>query len=398
MVRHHLLSRFFFPHLHTIVRARIAVCCSFFIQGFAFATWCSRIPDIQRLHQLNDAQLGTLLLALPFGEFFGLIPCAELIKRFGSRRMLLCAGFGYPFILLILALAPTMWVLTLTLFLTGFIANLSNTAANTQAVRIEHLYHRSIISLFHGMWSLAGLTAVAFALLLATFQVSIFLHFTLVCITAITLLFFSGGALLTHDRPQPPNPRKSPFSGWKLTPIILWIGLAALGCMVCEGTIYNWSGVYLRDILHTPETQKSYGYFAYMCMMVPMRFIIDRFITRFGHYRILILSGLAITGGLLLTLLANLSIALIGFALIGCGTSSVVPICCSLAGKCKTIAPSIAIAEISMIGFFGFLITPPIIGYIAHLINLRAAFALMALMGVLILLATRQLKKHRACT
>ncbi len=394
MKRERLLSAYFFPTFHQLVRTRIAICCSFFIQGFSYATWCSRIPDLQRLHQLNDAQLGTLLLALPVGEFISLIPCAELIRRFGSRRMLILAGFGYPLILLLLATLQQVWLLAPTLLLMGFVANLSNTAANTQAVRLEHLYRRSIITLFHGMWSFAGLVAVVVAMLLARFNTTLLMHMALVFIGLWSLLSFSGGALLMRDRPTPSTATKSRFADWKLSPFILWVGLAALGCMVCEGAIYNWSGVYLRDVLSAKSSQMSAGYFAYMCTMVPLRFVIDRWITRWGIQRILVLSAMAIIGGFLCVTLGTFPLALLGFAGIGCGTSAVVPICCSLAGKCKSIAPSIAIAEVSMIGFLGFLIMPPLIGFIAHLSGLRTAFALMTLFGGLILLATSKIRRY----
>ena len=162
-----LFSGRFLPGLPMLVRTRVAICCSFFIQGMVFATWCARIPDVRERLGLNEAQLGTLLLALPVGQLVSMAPNGWLVSRFGSRRMLIAAGFLYPCVLLFLGFAPTAWALGAGLLAAGFAANLSNTAANTQGVQLEHYYRRSIIALFHGMWSLAGLAAVALALALA---------------------------------------------------------------------------------------------------------------------------------------------------------------------------------------------------------------------------------------
>ncbi len=394
-----LFSRHFFPRQTELVRARLAICCSFFIQGLCFATWCSRIPDVQRSLGFNDALLGTLLLILPLGELLSIFPCAEAIRRFGSRRMLVVAGFGYP--LLISAIATSLSAVTLAplLFLTGAIANLSNTAANTQAAHLERLYGRSIMTLFHGMWSCAGLVAILLALLFAQVSATIPQHFLPVACGAALLLTFSGGALLPND--LHPAAQKQTFSlkAWVPSPFILCLGLAALGCMVCEGAVYNWSGIYLRDILAAPETTRPYGYFAYMCTMVPMRFVADRLINRLGRRAILLASALALITGVAGIVAAPslpdpfaLALTLGGFAILGCGASPVVPICCSLAGRTTDRPAAIAIAEVSMIGFLGFLAMPPILGYISHATTLRVAFGSTLLMGFLVLGATLALR------
>ncbi len=392
-----LLSRFFLPALPDLIRTRVAIGCSFFIQGMVFATWCARIPDIRASLGLNEAQLGTLLLAIPVGQLVSMAPNGILVTRFGSRRMLILAGFLYPCILLFLGIAPTVWALAIGLLAAGFAANLSNTAANTQGVELEHYYRRSIIALFHGMWSLAGLVAVVVALLLALADVPTWLHFALVAGGMAVLLSFSGGALLPFDR-HPASDPAARHSPWRLTPYLFWIGISALGCMACEGAIYDWSGVYFRDVLEVPSSRQSLGYFAYLCAMVTCRFLADRAVNRFGQARVLYVSGGCIAGGLALAVALSgcpPAVAVVGtmvaFALVGCGTSTVVPLGCGLAGKAPGVPTGIAIAQVSTIGFFGFLAAPPLIGYVAHATSLRHAFALMAAIGLLVLLATRRL-------
>lgn len=398
-----LLSMWFFPQLPRLIRTRLAICASFFIQGLMFATWCARIPDMRVRLGLNEAQLGSLLLMLPIGQFLALAPNGWLVARFGSRRMLVTAGFLYPTLLVCLGLAPNTQTLAVGLFLAGFAANLSNTAANTQGVQLEHYYRRSIIALFHGMWSLAGLVAVAISVGFAQFGAPVWLHFGCVAAGACALLFFSGGALMGFDRAsgQKPAEKARGLIGWKFTPAILWLGLASLGCMACEGTIYDWSGIYLRDAVRVAPKLQSLGYFGYLFTMVTMRFVADAIVNRLGVIRVLFVSGACISGGLALAVgltgcapMVALAGTVLGFALVGCGTSAVVPLCCGLAGKVRGVPPSIAIAEISTIGFFGFLATPPLIGFIAHALNLRVAFAVMAIVGLLVVVATAALRRE----
>lgn len=400
-----LLSRFFLPTTPALIRTRVAICCSFFIQGIAFATWCACIPDVKTRLGLDEARLGTLLLMLPIGQLLSMAPNGLLVARLGSRRMLVLAGFAYPAVLLALAFAPSAPLLGAELFLAGCVANLSNTAANTQGVMLERRYRRNIMSLFHGMWSCAGLVAVALALLLAHLGVPARAHVALVVGAAWLLLSFSGGALMGRDHPATPTPQRPAFGGWRLTPFILWLGIAALGCMACEGAIYDWGCIYLRDVVGVPPARQSFGYFGYLCTMVTGRFVADRLIDRFGANRILCGSGLCISGGLALAVAfgggaPTLALwgSVLGFALVGCGTSAVVPICLGVAGKSRNLAPSIAIAEVSTIGFFGFLAAPPLIGYVAHATGLRVSFAMMSAIGLLVLLATWALRRDLAPT
>jgi MFS family permease len=369
-----------------------------------FATWCSRIPDIKAHFQLDDGSLGPLLLLLPIGEFLSIFPNGYSVTRFGSKRMALLAGFLYPTLLICLGLATSVTQLALLLFLTGAIANLSNTAVNTQGVHLEQAYGRSIMALFHGMWSIAGLFAVAIATGLAFKHISTLTHFCGIALGAMLLLAFSGGAL-ADDTPQtttrptsPATPQKQRHS-WRFTPAICWLGIACFGCMACEGTVYNWSSIYMNEVLQTPIQWQGLAYLAYMCTMVTGRFIIDLIVNRLGLFRILFICASAITLGFLLIVSASMlpfcamPFTLIGFAIVGCGTSAVVPLCCGLTGRCKEIPSGIAIAEISTIGFFGLLLAPPLTGLLSKNIGLPLAFLVMALISLPVPIAIHRLTR-----
>jgi MFS family permease len=153
--------------------------------------------------------------------------------------------------------------------------------------------------------------------------------------------------------------------------------------MACEGTMFDWSGVYFQHVLQVPKNQVAIGYAAFMSTMAGGRFLGDWFINRLGNRMVLRFSGLLITTGLLLSvLLPTLVTATIGFMLVGLGVSSVIPVVYSNAGKMGNLSPSVALATVSSIGFIGFLIGPPIIGFIAEMFSLRWSFTLIALLGL----------------
>ena len=395
-----LLSAAFLPKCAPLLRIRIAICCSFFIQGAMFATWCSRIPDIKAHLQLDDAALGLLLLLLPIGEFVSIFPNGYCVTRFGSKKMAILAGILYPVLLVCLGSVHSVLQLAILLFLTGAIANLSNTAVNTQGVHLEQAYGRSIMAFFHGMWSIAGLVAVALATLFANLNTTVTTHFLIMATGAIALLSFSGGALDDdHLTEKTADLQEKPKQSWRFTPAIFWLGIACFGCMACEGTVYNWSSVYMRDVLQTEQNWQNLAYLSYLCTMVTGRFIIDMLVNRLGLFRILWVCASAITIGLLLIVgatilpVGTLLLTLLGFAIVGCGTSAIVPLCCGLTGRCDNIPSGIAIAEISTIGFFGLLLAPPVTGIISNAFSLPIAFLFMAIISIPVLVAIRYLRK-----
>ncbi|HEX8678230.1 MAG TPA: MFS transporter, partial [Segetibacter sp.] len=140
---------------------RIAVASFFFILGFCFASWASRIPDIQQKLGLNETQLGMVLFALPIGLFISLPVSGWLISRKGSKKIVRIASLCYACILVALGFAEKTFQLVAALFAFGFAGNMGNISMNTQAVGVEYLYKRNIMASFHGIWSLAGFSGAA---------------------------------------------------------------------------------------------------------------------------------------------------------------------------------------------------------------------------------------------
>lgn len=357
---------------------RTAVAAYFFIFGLCFATWASRIPAIKSKMGLNDAQLGGLLLALPVGSMLSLPFSGWLVNRFGSRAISLFVAVAYPGMLVMIGLADSIWILAPVGVCFGFLASLCNVAINTQAVGVENLYGRSIMASFHGIWSLAGFTGAAVGSLMVSKNIQPHHHFMIICGAAIALMLVSQRYIIRKDASHPDQPFFA-----KPDAFLLQLGLITFCSMVCEGSMFDWSGVYFQKVVQAPAALTTLGYTSFMATMAGGRFLGDYMATRFGKQKVLQGSGVLIATGLLTSVaFPNIVTAAAGFALVGFGVSSVVPLVYSTAAKSKTLSPGIAITAVSSVGFLGFLLGPPVIGFIAEALSLRASFTLIACLGL----------------
>ncbi len=359
---------------------RVSVCIFFFISGLAFSSWASRIPDIKNKLHLTDAGLGSILLALPVGQLISMAFCSYLITRYSSKQVLTIAAILYSSSLPLLGLASTPLLLLASLIVFGFSSNMFNISVNTQAVGIEALYGRSIIASFHGLWSLAGFTGGLIGSLMVANHTTPFFHFCIVGSICLLLMLVAHKSMLPRDA-RKESAKRNLFA--KPDKAILILGMIAFASMICEGTMFDWSGVYFEKVVQAPTDLTRMGFVAFMSTMAGGRFAADYLITRFGVQRMLQMSGITILTGLVLAAaLPNIYTATLGFLLVGIGVSSVVPMSYSLAGKSKTMNPAVAIAAVTSIGFLGFLIGPPLIGFISQAFGLRTAFLLIALLGL----------------
>lgn len=356
---------------------RIAASVFFFIEGLIFATWASRIPAIQSKLHLSDGALGGVLFALPAGLMVSLPLSGWLVSKYGSRPMMIAGSVIYPFILLLLASSSSVVQIILSLFFFGIMGNLINIAMNTQAVGIESLYGRSVMASFHGFWSLAGFSGAVIGTFFISRGYPPFFHFSIVCSFVILLVLISYKFTLPHD-----TKHQSQKIFVKPDKKLLLLGLIGFCCLLCEGAMADWSGVYFKKIVVAPAALITLGYVAFTGTMALGRFLGDWVVTKLGVKRMLQISGTMISSGLLISVIfPYLFSATAGFLLVGFGVSSVVPIVYGLAGKSTTMSPGTALAAVSTIGFLGFLIGPPVIGFIAQLISLRWSFAFIALLG-----------------
>jgi MFS family permease len=359
----------------------MAVGVFFFIQGLCFASWASRIPTVQSQLDLSDAELGGVLLALPVGLMVSLPLSGWLVSRFGSRRMVILSALLYAMNLPVIGLARMPWQLVGILFVFGLWANLFNIAVNTQAVGAESLFGRSIMSSFHGVWSLAGFTGAAIGAFCVSANVSPLIQWSLIGALACVLVLVAYRWTVPRDADAGGEGPRPLFVRPDRT--LLMLGLIAFCGMVCEGTMFDWSGVYFQKVVQVPKELTTLGYVAFMSTMAGGRFMGDRLAARLGVRRVIQLNGVLIALGLMTAVLfPSLLTATLGFMLVGIGVSTIVPLVYGAAGRSTTLSAGMALAAVSSISFLGFLLGPPMIGFIAEAASLRVSFTVSALLGL----------------
>lgn len=373
-------------------RIRIAVALIYFSLGLCFSSWASRIPDIKTALHLNDALFGTILFALPVGIFLMMPISGRLVTRFSSRKVLLVALPGYTISLSNVGLVHEGWQLAIALFVFGVFGNMCNIAVNTQGVLTERLYGRPIMSSFHGGWSLAGFTGALVGLLMINLKMPVYWHFVTVVLMVWTIIWINFPFLIKTSLAQRlAEPKRKLFS--KPDHDLFQLGIIAFCSMASEGIMFDWSGIYFKDIVQAPSSLVILGYTSFMIMMATGRFVADYLIAKMGRKLLMQICGVLISTGLFTAvLLPYLVASTIAFMMVGLGVSSIVPTVYSAAGRHAVIPPGIAIATVSSVGFLGFLMGPPLIGHISEAFGLRYSFALIGIFGIGITLLVSRVK------
>lgn len=371
---------------------RVAVGTLFFLQGLCFATWASRIPSIQQQLGISESFLGIVLFALPVGSMLSLLFSGALVNKYGSKKVATNALLLYSLLLPAIGFSNNIPLLILSLVFFGIAGNLANIAINTQAVHVEAKYGKNIMASFHGLWSTAGFVAAGFGTYMIGKGIIPLTHFVI-----ITTIIAGGVAasfqFLVNEEKAPPA--STPFFV-KPDKKLLQLGILAFCCLVCEGAMFDWSGIYFQKVVGAESHMIGAGYTAFMCAMATGRFVADWITNRLRFTKTIFISGLLITSGLLLAVIfPNVLTSILGFLIVGFGVSSVIPLIYSEAGKSKTTSAGMALTAVSSIGFLGFLTGPPLIGIIAGAFSLRMSFLFIAMIGLLIAAIIRFAKQFR---
>ncbi|WP_291097987.1 MULTISPECIES: MFS transporter [unclassified Flavobacterium] len=371
-------------------RIRWAVSMFYFGMGLCFATWASRIPNIKTALDLSDGHLGTILLALPLGQLTMMFFSGKLVTSFGSNRILPFSILMYAFSLTNIGLASNAWQLGLGLYFFGVFGNLSNISINTQGVYAEGLFRRTILSSFHGVWSLAGFTGALVGLGMLALKLHTYTHFLIIALIVVLLVAFNFKFLIKAKETIQPQKKKR-FR--KPDKSLVLLGVIGFCSMASEGIMFDWSGVYFKDIVKVPGPLIVVGYTSFMIMMASGRFFGDRLINKFGRKRVMQISGVMISSGLFMAVIFPFIIpCTIAFMIVGLGVSTIVPTLYGIAGKHPTIPTGEALTAVSSVSFLGFLMGPPLIGHIAELSSLRFSFAFIGIFGFMIALIVSRIK------
>jgi fucose permease len=361
------------PH---VKKARFTTAIFFILAGLLAASWSSRIPDLQRHLGVNNAIWGTVLFALPAGFVGGIAVASWLTTRLGPHRIIIAGGLIASILLYLLGVASTVIQLMITLFFVGFVRTVFNIALNTQAVDVQRHYQQPILSLFHGLWSLACFAAIGIATVMIWEKVAPAFHFlgiAAICITCI-LLFRHQPAL---EKAAPAD--KRPFFV-KPDKYLLLLGLIAFCAMLCESTIFDWSVNYFSQVIKTEKGLATSGYTAFIISMATGRLFGDRLIEKWGPFTLLKINSVLMGSGFLLAaFIPELVPAAIGLVLVGLGDSVIVPIVYNLSSQTKKMPSSYALSAVTMIGYAGFLTGPILVGIISEWFTMQWAWAIVGL-------------------
>jgi len=352
----------------------------FFLSGICFSTWTSRIPTIKANFDYNDAELGTVLLFMPISSLVGLPLSGWLVSRFDSRQPMTAGLVFLALALLIIGWAPSSFVLICGVCLFAFSMRIMNIAVNTQSITLQKKFDYRINGIFHGLWSTGGIAGVGISTAFVGFQVPMRIHLSMIAFFAICAALYSYPYLLRHDKSTTGNRLRVT----KPDPYIVYLGLLVFFAAICEGGMFDWSGVYFKEIVR--EELFTLGYLLFMICMALSRFASDTIIDRFGMPKTYLLSASFIfTGIALAVIFPYFWPSMVGFCLVGLGTAAVVPMTYLLAGSSKKYSAGVTISIVSTYSIVGMLLGPPMIGYVAHALNLRIAFIIFGLAGLMLI-------------
>lgn len=357
--------------------ARLAVLAAFFFNGFLLATWISRIPAVQAKLNMSEGTLGLVLVGISVGVIIALSMAGGLVGRFGSRTVTTAAGIALCFALPLPALTGSPPTLFAALFVVGMALSTMDVAMNAQAVAVEERAGRPLMSSFHAAFSIGGLAGALAGSALVSQGLAVLPHFVMAAAASLIGLLVSARYLLPVSGEQ-----QEDGSLFRLPHRSLWaLGAVAFCVAIGEGTMADWSGVYLAQTIGTTAAFAALGFAAFSLTMTVGRLTGDWLAARFDPVQIVRYGGLLAALGLITAVLtSNQYLVLLGFAAVGAGVANGIPLAFSAAGKFPGMAPGVGISGVATIGYAGFLAGPPLIGLVAEATSLRVALFLAALL------------------
>ncbi|MCB1491204.1 MAG: MFS transporter [Rhodobiaceae bacterium] len=358
----------------------MAVSALFLVNGFVVGSWAPVIPEFARRFGLSETALGGMILLFGIGSLLTMPLVGALVGRIGTAPAVRVGAVLSCLALPVIAVAPSVWLAGVAVFLMGGAVGGMDVAMNANAVAVERHLKRAIMSSCHGFWSLGGLTgAIAGGALIARFGTGGHAAFVAVVSGLVLALVWRA---IRADAPAADAPRTR--ARLPLTPIPYIIGIMALFSMVPEGAVLDWGALFLRQERGAGVVESGFAFGAFSATMAVMRFLGDGMRDRFGAVATMRASALIAMAGLLLAGQAPGTVPVIlGFALAGIGVANLVPIAFSAAGNLPGLAPGVGITIATMIGYSGLLAAPSLIGAIAEHTGFQLVFtALPALLAL----------------
>jgi MFS family permease len=367
----------------TLPRMKVgALPCLFILFGLMMGTWAGRIPALRDGLQISHGALSLVLLCGGLGAVLSYPFTSRMMACFGNRKTLLYAGSAILLALLGIGLAPNLPLIMLGVLALGVTASCFDVAVNAVATAQEKSLGKAMLSRMHA-WGCAGcLAGVTLSSAMAMHAVSPFLHFALIAVPGALALWCACARLKDEGKV---SIEKKMFC-LPRGPLALLGALGFCGA-VAEGSIADWSGIFLKDHFGTTDGFAPLALTAFSVMMLITRLTGDRLKSRFGARRMLTVSTILAAGGLFFSMSApNAYLALAGFGVAGLGLALVFPFVFSAAGR----EGPMALAGVATLTYTGSLMGPPMMGTVAHVVGIQAAIGFVACLAIVIAaIATR---------
>lgn len=375
----------------TARRAMYAVYAVFILNGFAFASWASRIPQVRDGLELNPQQLGLVLLAIAIGSLVSMPMAGVVISRIGAARtisvmsLILAVGMTTAAIGYRSSVVPV----AAGLFLLGFGSGTWDVAMNVEGAEVERRIGRSIMPRFHAGFSIGTVAGALGGSAMIALGVSVTAHLLVVAALVALIATPAVRGFLPVELPHghaAEEPRRSPLKAWT-EPRTLLIGLFVFCMAFTEGTGVDWLAVAMIDGYEAAPALGSLTFAIFLTTMTIVRWFGPAALDRYGRVAVIRATGATAVAGLVLVVFGgSLPVAMLGAALWGIGVALGFPVGMSAAADDSRHAAG-RVSVVSSIGYLAFLAGPPLIGFLGHeagtLRALTAAAGLIAL-GVLI--------------
>lgn len=367
-----------------MLRHRIAVKIAFFVNGYVFANWVARLPRIQELYEADNGTIGLVLLSLSIGAVGAMPFTGWAIIKNGSRRITIFAVISYSILVPLIPFLPNVISLMGLYFLMGISTGMLDVAMNAQAVMVEQIYQKPIMTSFHALFSIGMMLGAWSGSLFIDLGYDLGIHLMITTGASLIAVWWASLNLIV-DKPDPMTKHSGPL--FRLpNQALISIGIITFCGMLAEGAMSDWSVNYMQNIANASQSLAPIGLSAFATAMTIGRIFGDRMRSFFGDKKMIAFGGLIAAFGLTFALVIPQPYHTIaGFFLVGIGLSSIVPIAYSIAGNAKDLQPGVGLAMVTTVGYSGFLFGPPIIGFISDASTLRIALAIVA---VLLLLMT----------
>lgn len=351
----------------------------FMAVGILFGTWATFIPKVKAMYALNDADLGLLLLSMPLGALSMNALGAYLVNRIGMQKATLAGLFFMCFAFTIPLNVPFFWLLPIGLFLSGTGISITNVAMNTVVGSLEVTDKVKIMSTCHGLFSI-GLMLSSIAASYAQGALwSQGVYMLAVCLIMAIGGILSAKTILSIDNQLESETHSSNAKFSFPKGALLLMIIIGLCNNFTEGTMADWSSVYMRDVVKANTYFIGWGLAAYSLFMALGRLFGDAIIPKFGGNRVLFYGGvLAILGLAIIIFLPQLIFSIVGFAIVGAGVSCVAPILYASSARVPGMKKGAGLAIMNTFAMAGFMVGPVIIGFISETLSLVIAFSLIA--------------------